>query len=268
MNKFDIKDSIDNIIYCTYNILAEVNYFFSFDTRKIIQKNIHFRDIHKGERCFILGTGPSLAQLNDAQVNKLRDEVSFGVNSLYKSKIGSNLSPRYYCLIDDLYWKENNGTFAEITEKYKSFPPVFISDLRAKKIIDSLCLGNGALYIYSKKYPTKAISFNLDRNIYALMNVVSYSIVSAIYMGFKEIYLLGCDYNAFCNFGHGHCYDDTQEMSAGNHNLAYFLKYYHITTEFHYLIAKAAKEAGIKIVNLTSTSLLDAYPRMPVASVL
>jgi len=268
MNKFEIKDRIDEIIYRAYNILAEVGYFFSFSKKKIIRKNIHFKNRHAGERCFILGTGPSLAQLDHMQIEKLQAEVSFGVNSLYKSKVGSSLIPRYYCLMDDNYWKGKSGTFAEVMEKYKPTPPVFITDLRAKEIVDALPLGMRTIYIYSKKYPVKKVSSALSGNIYALMNVVSYSIISAIHMGFSEIYLLGCDYNAFCNFGHGHCYDDAQEMSAADYNLSFYLRDYYITTEFHYLIAELAKKTGIKIINLTSTSLLDAYPRIPVSSIL
>jgi hypothetical protein len=93
------------------------------------------------------------------------------------------------------------------------------------------------------------------------MNVVSYSILAAIYMGFKKINLLGCDYNAFCTAGVGHAYDDKSELSGSTYNLGFYLKYYHLTTEFHYLIAQLAKERGVEVVNMTPGSLLDAYVR-------
>jgi hypothetical protein len=103
------------------------------------------------------------------------------------------------------------------------------------------------------------MSDQLDKNIYAAMNVVSYSILAAFYMGFKKIFLLGCDYNAFCTNGRGHAYNDNSELSQSQYNLAFYLKFYWITTEFHYLIEKLARSKGIEVINLTPVSLLDAY---------
>ena len=170
--------------------------------------------------------------------------------------------------MDNLYWEQWNGTFSEVSSKYQESPPIFITDVRAKSLVDGLERNVPTIYIHSKKYPVKRMSSDLDRNIYAAMNVVAYSILSAMYMGFREIYLLGCDYNAFCTAGKGHCYDDEEEIAGFNYNLAFYLKFYWITTEFHYLIAKLAKEKQIKVVNVTPGSLLDAYPRTTLENVL
>ena len=268
MSKFDIKDKIDALIYQTYNILSDIIYNLDFSSKKVLKKNIDFRDIHNGERCFILGTGPSLNDLKAHELDVLRGEVIFGVNSLYKSKIVSSINPSYYALMDNLYWEQWNQTFKEVLEKYKEKPPIFITDIRAKKILDDLQKNIPSIYIFSKKYPVSKMSEKIDENIYAAMNVISFSILTAIYMGFKEIYLLGCDYSAFCTAGKGHCYDDKSEISQSNYNLAFYLKFYWITTEFHYLIAKLAKEKNVKVINLTPGSLLDAYPRIDLAQVL
>lgn len=268
MSKFDIKDKIDALIYQTYNILSDIVYNLDFSSKKVLKKNKDFRDIHNGERCFILGTGPSLNDLKAHELDALRGEVIFGVNSLYKSKIVSSINPSYYALMDNLYWEQWNQTFKEVLEKYKEKPPIFVTDIRAKKILDNLQKNIPNIYIFSKKYPVSTMSEKIDGNIYAAMNVISFSILTAIYMGFKEIYLLGCDYSAFCTAGKGHCYDDKSEISQSNYNLAFYLKFYWITTEFHYLIAKLAKEKNVKVINLTPGSLLDAYPRIDLAQVL
>ena len=57
-------------------------------------------------------------------------------------------------------------------------------------------------------------------------------------------------------------YDDDKEVSQVNYNLAFYLKFYAICTEFHYLVSKYAKKRGVKIINLNPNSLLDAYPKM------
>jgi hypothetical protein len=261
MDKFELKSKIDSFVYGAYNLLSDLIYIFDFPTKKIIKKNRDYHDLHKGERCFILGTGPSLKEININEINKLKHEITFGVNSFYKSEVGSQLKPSYYTLMDNLYWEKWSETFERVVQKYKNEPPVFITDLRAKHLIDSLRIKASAIYIHSKKYPTSRISEKIDQNIFAAMNVVSYSILTAIYMGFEDIYLLGCDYNAFCLGGRGHCYEDLSEVSQTNYNLSFYLKFYWITTEFHYLIAKLAKQNNIRIKNLTPNSLLDAYPK-------
>lgn len=268
MDKFKIKQCIDNSIFFIYNCLAGVIFLASFRTRKLLKGNISFKDKHRGERCFVLGTGPSLNDLSEAQIEKLRREQVFGLNSLYKSRVGKAVAPSYYALVDNNYWEIHQHTYGEVMDAYKDRPPLFITDPRAKGQVERVVQSHDTLYVYAKKYPVSEVSFDLHKDIYGLMNVVSVCIVSAMYMGFKEIYLLGCDYTAFCNYGRGHCYDDKDELGEVSYNLAFYLKYYHITTEFHYLIANLAKKHGVKVVNLTDVSLLDAYPRHPVGSVL
>lgn len=267
MNKFEIKDKVDHLMYGFYNLISEVFYLLNHNSKRLIEKNRVFKNIHAGKRCFILGTGPSLNQLTDNQINVLNDEIVIGVNSLYRSEIGCKITPKYYALMDNLYWEQWSNTFAEVSNQYKENLPIFITDLRAKHLVEKVT-NNTAIYLYSKKYPTNNMSSDLDKNIYGAMNVVSFSILSAMYMGFSEIYLLGCDYSAFCTQGKGHCYDDKSELSDFNYNLAFYLRFYWIITEFHYLIAKLAKQKKVKVVNLTPNSLLDAYPRISVSSVL
>ena len=270
MSKFDVKDKLDSYIYSVYNILSDIVFSLDIKSKNLVRRNEAFKGIHAGERCFVLGTGPSLSALAEDQLEKLRSEVVFGVNSLYKSSIANALVPKYYSLIDNLYWESESwsGAFSEIAAKYAANPPVFITDPRAQHIVDSLGLKMPSIYIYSKKYPTIEMSAEISGNIYAAMNCITNSILVAMYMGFKEVYLLGCDYSAFCSAGRGHCYDDTEELKESPYNLAFYLRFYWITTEFHYLVAKLAKEMGVKVVNLTPGSLLDAYPRRPIGDLL
>ncbi|MDD6071560.1 MAG: hypothetical protein PUC12_12240, partial [Clostridiales bacterium] len=56
-----------------------------------------FHNIHKGERCFIVGTGPSL-QLSD--VDRLKDEYTFGVNSCLTMYDKTDWRATYYGIVD------------------------------------------------------------------------------------------------------------------------------------------------------------------------
>jgi hypothetical protein len=267
MSKFDLKDKLDGAIYRAYNLMADILFHVNFSKKKLVKKNLVYKNKHKGERCFILGTGPSLNLLSKEQVDALCKEVVFGANSLYKVETVSRIFPKYYTLIDNLYWESWSHTFKAVTDRYIERPPVFITDPRAVAFAENANLAHQHIFICSKKYPVTEMSENLESNIYAAMNVVSYSILTAIYMGFSEIYLLGCDYNAFCTGGKGHAYDDKDELKQANYNLAFYLKFYWITTEFHYLVAKLAKKRGVTVANLTTNSLLDAYPKIHINTI-
>lgn len=259
MSKFATKNKIDNTLYGLFNIASDVYFHLNLDVKKLLSKNEAFRDVHKGERCFILGTGPSLGNLNGKQVRLLKNEVVFAVNSIYKSEVVSEITPKYYCLIDNNYWNVTSYAFEEIYNRYSQAPPTFITDVRATPFIPE---SSERILLHPKHYPINNIRVDLTSNLSITMNVVSSSILAALYMGFKEIYLLGCDYNSFCSSNHGHCYDDSKEITElPQYNLSFYLKYYHLTTEFHYLIARHAVDNDVKIMNLCADSLLDAYPR-------
>ena len=268
MSKFNQKDKLDNYIYHCFNFLSNIIFFFRFKIKDLIRKNKTYKDLHKGERCFILATGPSLNDLSPSNINKLKGEVLFGVNSLYKSDIMKKLRPKYYSLFDNLYWAQESKAFKEINDKFGDLAPIFITDYRAKPFIEELGIEKQAIYTYSKKFPVNIMHSDIDRNMYISMNVVAGTILAAIYMGFKEIYLLGCDYNSFLALNSGHCYNDEDEQQYYTENLGFYLKYYHLTTKFHYLIAKHAKQNNIQVINITSGSLLDAYPLKNINSVI
>lgn len=261
MSKFDLKDKFDNFIYSYFNKLSDLIFFFNNYNRKLIAKNKELLNTHLNEKCFILGTGPSVNNLSKNDISIIKNNVSFAVNLYYKNKKYEDFKPNYYALIDPLSISdEYNVLYKDIRNKYPD--TIFIGDYRAKKLLDSLQFKKKSYYIYSKKYPVKEIDENIAVNSYLTLNVVSTCILIAIYMGMKEIYLVGCDYNSFASQTEVHFYEEEDELEWNiEGRLAYLLKFYHLTTEFHYLIAKLAKKKGVKIINLCPHSLLDAYPR-------
>lgn len=264
-DKFKIKDDIDRLIYKLYNIYASTVYLFNFSAQNSLNENKLYKGKHSGEQCFILGTGPSLNSLTNDQIDEINKSVVIGVNSLYKSRIGDLVRPDYYALVDNLYWGDWSSAFDEVKNKYTEKKIIFITDYRAVKNNKFFQQeGHESISLYAKLYPVDEIDEDISKNTYALMNVVSCSIIVALFMGFKKINLLGCDYNAFCNAGHGHCYDDEIELGQSNYNLEFYLKHYLMITNFHYKIAELAKKRKVEILNLSPGSLLDAYTRIPI----
>lgn len=58
---------------------------------------------HKGERCFIVATGPSLTY---ADLELIKDEISFGVNSTIKILGKTNWCPTYYGIQDPFVYEK------------------------------------------------------------------------------------------------------------------------------------------------------------------
>ena len=52
-----VVNLIDN---CRRNALFRLQYTLNKETRNNLKKNKNLKNIHKGERCFIIGNGPSL----------------------------------------------------------------------------------------------------------------------------------------------------------------------------------------------------------------
>lgn len=177
-----------DIFYKIYDDL--INY--SQYTKKI--KIFHQK--HLGKRCFIIGNGPSL-KLDDLE--KLKEEFTFASNTIYALYKHTKWRPTYYCAGDPFFCKQ------------------MMSDKKNLKIVTNGCqaaftsvVGEGFRYrddidikhVYyfcrvkdsaDKKLPE--FSNDCSEQTY-LAGTITYEMLQfAVYMGFKELYLLGMDFN-------------------------------------------------------------------------
>ena len=74
--------------------------YHKFFTNKYRNKNfIKYKNIHNGERCFIVATGPSLT-IEDINTLNKNHEYCFGINSCIKFFDKTEWRPEYYCITD------------------------------------------------------------------------------------------------------------------------------------------------------------------------
>ena len=76
------------------NFLAE-HIDFNLNNYRLIR----YKDKHLGQRCFIIGNGPSLKAKD---LDKIKGEFSFGANMIYKIFPETNWRPTYYFVEDSL----------------------------------------------------------------------------------------------------------------------------------------------------------------------
>lgn len=263
MSKVLLKEKFDNAIYRTYNSFSKIQFVFS-KYRAIVKENRQFKNIHQGKSCFILGTGPSLKKV-DPQL--LKDKIVFGVNFLYKSDFLEQIKPSYYCLYDQIF----HTTHIEETQRLVTLfsETIFFMRTKAyKNINEKMKPSNNIYFQHCNLYQFEDfIEVDMEKNITAPFNVLLGCIQTAIYMGFSEIYLLGSDFNSFATPKVLHFYD-AKNASVRNRSLGDELKEYSAVSYHHYALRKYSDAKGIKIINLTEESLLDAYPKEKLEDVL
>ena len=78
------------------NNMKNSHSYYLYGTRNTAKLK-QFHNIHTGERCFIIGNGPSL---KIADLEKIKNEYTFGANRIYELFDKTDWRPRYYCLQD------------------------------------------------------------------------------------------------------------------------------------------------------------------------
>jgi hypothetical protein len=170
--------------------------------RSLLQKNRELKNKHQGQRCFIVGNGPSL---NAMDLTHLRKEITFTVNNLMLNKeVYNTVYTDYHIIIDAIYYNldADNADDAEVLHLLKSInyadkQPICITGIDGLASFHSNGLDSilNLYYIYHHRYFTKACGRDIDlsKNIPSSQNVIQAAILSAMFMGFKDIYLVGCD---------------------------------------------------------------------------
>lgn len=176
--------------------------FIKKENYQAISRNKKFKGIHEGKRCFILGNGPSL---KEQDLSILKDEYVFTVNQSSKNPQFPSLCSDYHFCIDQSFFtgSPEDAGFNELldsiirvnvnlkNEKPECFFPInqmgFVKKYGLDKELQVNYLSMQHIMVDSH-FPT-----DLSKPIPRSQTVVHTCIIAAIYMGFKEIYLLGCD---------------------------------------------------------------------------
>lgn len=219
-----------------------------------------FKDIHKGERCFIVCTGPSLT-MDDLEL--LKKEITFGMNSLCLVEDKSDFRPTYYGIMDNIVYNK----FKDNIERFcKDNMTVFASDriARNNSIPSSwnILPVNVAYHTYDRWFKHNywcKFSDNIYRLSYDMYSVTHLLIQVAAYMGFKDIYLVGAD----CTF----------QKNTRTH----FVEYGTLDKDFDsaedrclagYLPVKEYSDMhDVNVYNATRGGKLELFPRVELNSV-
>ena len=147
------------------------------------------RNAHAGERCFIIGNGPSLNKLD---LTLLRSERTFGVNAIYTNYQRMGFYPTYY-VVEDYLVAEDRA--AEINAYDKSSVKFFGNYLNYCLQPDSSTIVLNVLLDYRDYAGFPHFSCNALKKLWVGGTVSYLCMQLAYYMGFAEVYLIGFDHS-------------------------------------------------------------------------
>lgn len=246
-------------------IIRRKKYGLSEDA-KYIRK---LKNKHAGERCFIIGNGPSLTAHD---LDMLKDEVCFGTNRIYYIFDRTEWRPTYYVSID------NDVLSKEISVLKKQDIKNKFINVSAKKYGRNPSDNIHYIYVhgrfYIKRINIKQDCFSEDPSQYLseTCSATCTCIELAVYMGFKEIYLIGMDHRyaqMVTRDGKKHNDSSIQTYFEGMKNgdrIA--IAYIDNVTASYEICNEYAKKHGITVYNATRGGYLEVFERVDLDAVI
>ena len=214
-----------------------------------------FKNIHAGERCFILCNGPSLKKLD---LSWLKREKTIGMNRIYLLFEELGFDTTYYACSNELVLEQ------------------FCNDIIGLQMPKFLNWNRRHLFSQDKNSHFFRISYNLNHwfsndmteSISGCGTVTYASLQLAYYMGFQEVILIGADHD-FVEKGTPCTTEVRTESEDKSHfHPNYFPKGFKwqlpdlYRSEIGYNLARKAYEsAGRKIYNATAGGKLEIFER-------
>lgn len=228
--------------------LRKINIIHTYDYLK------KFKNIHKGQRAFFVGTGPSL-RLEDVEM--LKGEIVFGVNSLVESVEKISFPLTYYGLADKRAVELFYGKAAK-----SSIGNIFVGSGRLSKrdiISDNTMRFPDTMEFYAfldafTKNTKLRISDDITKIVYDGGTVIYVMLQIAAYMGITEMYLIGVDCNYAPGVSNFNEFRPREEIKRGGNEMTQIGAYIKFK--------EYADTHGIKVYNATRGGMLDVFPRV------
>lgn len=222
--------------------------------RESIRKLEAMRNSHHGERCVIIGNGPSL---KNTDLQKLRSVFSIGMNRFYMAFPELGFSTSCLLTVNDLVIEQCAADIRALSI------PAFVS-WRGRKWMSP---SENLHYLYTA-YTLPQFNGNVIGRLWEGATVTFVAMQLAYFMGFKQVVLIGVDHN-FTTKGT----PNKTVVSTGddpNHfNPGYFGKGFKWqlpdleTSELAYTMAREAyKKDGREILDATVDGKLTVFPKV------
>lgn len=257
------------------------------EIKKSRRANVMCRDKHKGERCFILASGPSIKNQDLALI---KNEWCISMSMFFLHEQYETIKPHYHV------FAPNHSPFDfELTKKYLEGlekvvswdQEVFFCHKQYKYSYYNFVRENPNLKPKKSRFIDYTESEEISENNYCkdsawdiserpftLRSALYPCIQLAVYMGFDEIYLLGVDHDYLVNLSEdgssAHFYDYRNGVKDSPFYTSKEKLFYGFYKRWkHYrLMRESLEQKGVRIYNASEGSYLDVFPRVKLSTIL
>ena len=222
--------------------------------RASIRSLAALKDIHRGERCFIIGNGPSL---KNTDLSHLRDEITLGMNRIYLAFPEMGFTTSYYLSINDLI-------IEQCAADIQALPMLKFVTWRARRWLHP----SENLFFIHTTYTGVKFAKDVTGRLWEGATVTYLALQVAFHLGFQKVILIGVDHN-YVTQGKPNTTVVSQGDDPNHFHPGYFGKGFRWqlpdleTSEKAYRLARQVYEQeGREVVDATVGGKLRVFPRV------
>lgn len=291
MNK-KVRDGLNGTVKGTASFFSELGMSASsllrmgvLSSMGVARQSKKYGALRSSKNCCVLGNGPSLKK--DFKAGRVLTDGNdlLCVNMFCESALFWELKPRFYYLIDGVFFAPTDERNKVLVEKLKeAFAKV---DWEMYLVVSSSAVSGGDLLDSLTNPNVKVLRMNSTTvdgfrcfrhwtyrhrlGMPRCQTVANFALCAAIDLGYENVYLYGVDHtwtrdlfvdddNVVC-YGDRHVYNTGLTVIKKEGNFAHLLRQFAMMFQAHYLIEDYARSRSVKIWNCGSDTFLDAYER-------
>lgn len=243
----------------------------------LTRRNARFRNLHRGERCFILGSGPSISKQD---LRRLEGQIVMTQNHFHAHEHIRTIGPAYHVVVPKYQPEEfDDDWIAWLRSMDERLPgnAILFLGKNTRYLVDRLGLFPGRAFYLKTGLSASAIGkgrapVDIARTIMDVPTVLTQCLAIAIYMGFGEIVLMGFDLDQVCRaqdrtklrfYGmspvtNNKAEEDFEKSSGTSGND--WIQWWMIWRQCNLLKAEGLRR-GTRIINATQGGLLNMFDR-------
>jgi hypothetical protein len=227
---------------------------FSQRRRRSAARLESLRDAYQGERCFIIGNGPSLKEMD---LSPLQDEFTFGMNRIYLHFQEMGFATSFFVSVNTLVIEQCARDIDSLDI------PRFVSWRGRHWLKDP-----DIIYLDTDYTDPPAFSADVSGRVFEGSTVTYVAMQLAFHMGFEEVILIGVDHS-FKTEGPPNVTVTASGEDQDHFSSEYFGEGFRwqlpdlVASEQAYRMAQEAYQAaGRRILDATIDGKLDIFPKV------
>ena len=191
----DLKWVAQQVAYDAYLRLRDI------PPDPLVKRNARFRNLRRDQRCFLLGSGPSI---REQDLTRLNGQIVMTQNHFHAHEQIRTIAPTYHVVVPKYQTVEFDDDWVawlrSMDERLPADTAIFLGK-NTKYLVDRLGLFVGRAW-YMKTGLSAVVArrapVDICRTILGVPTVLTQCLAIAIHMGFREIVLLGFDLDQVC----------------------------------------------------------------------